>query len=427
MKPRKSSPEAVEVILCVYWYPFNQSPSLVNLVHELIESVNIKVCVDARFTLADNSKLAKYITTDIEIKRTGVILDLSRRERNKKWTKAFEKVKKRKWLLSIFHELMLFRQYLSRLISYTQLLRRQNKSAVYICADKTTLLPCLLAKRNPRIYYSLEATPIDEENSLVGRFLNLIERYYFKSHDVLLISQTEKRADLIQPRSRNRLLIPVTTRRDAISKNSYIRKEYNINENHTIVSVIGGLGEDQLTSKLLTSSSKWADEFLLFVHASGGKYSSWVIDFARSNPKKIILSKDIFSMEQAEDLLFAGSDIGIVLYDDLGFNYRNTAYSSGKLSAYLRAGIPVLMPAFEEYSELLDRYKLGVQINDVEEVGKSLDLIKNDYEFFSAQARRAFDGIYHYKNYSGMVTSRIKSIVEANQSTRRNTFYSGMK
>jgi len=422
MTGNQPSSANVEAILCVYWYPFCQSPSLVNLAHELIETSVFTACIDCRYATPVDTLLQKYILSDNSSPRKPTATALHAIPKAYSLSAIMVALRLVPALPWIVREIRSAKSYFSGLIPYVSLLKSQSKSAIYICADKFSLLPCLIASRRPQLYYSLEAGPIVEEHGLLRGLLSIIERIYLKIYKPILISQSKKRASVLQPQASNPLIIPVTSRRGAVSKADYIRKSYSISESRTIVSIIGGLGEDQLTSKLLHACLSWSDRFVLFVHSGSGSYHPNVINLSIAHPHKIILSTDSFSIDQAEDLLYAGSDIGVVLYDDLGFNYRNTAFSSGKLASYLRAGIPLLLPPFEEYSELLNEFKLGLQVRDLRSSESLLQVLLDEYSFFSAQARDAFQKIYHYNNYRGIVTSSLEAM-RTSKVNAKNTIY----
>jgi glycosyltransferase involved in cell wall biosynthesis len=68
--------------------------------------------------------------------------------------------------------------------------------------------------------------------------------------------------------------------------------------------------------------------------------------------------------------------------------------ASGKLTFYLKHGKPVLVSNFLSLSQLVEKYKFGIVINepsDPQEIKTAIDKIISSYSMYSNNARLCFE------------------------------------
>jgi hypothetical protein len=195
---------------------------------------------------------------------------------------------------------------------------------------------------------------------------------------------------------------------NSIDRSDRLRRLLDINDDRIILLSAGGMNDSDCTIDLILESRQFPDNFCLVLHSSNGNYSPGIIHAASQFPDRVILSTLKFSAEEASNIIYPGADIGIVFYRNNEINQMDTVFSSGKLAAFLRAGIPTLLPLFPQYRELLDHYKVGLQ-SSVTDISISASVILNNYPYFRSQALQAYDAIYNYKNYSGLVVESLRS------------------
>jgi hypothetical protein len=399
----KSSPDD-GIFLLVYLYPFDKSPSLQNLARDLTRKHPTVVLVDHRFASnlpADMEACSKSPAATSNRVNAGRTYERGRFET---FVRTRLPAALRRWMRDIY----IAQQLLIPLPRFCIWVRRQARSGTLIAADKPSLLASLLAGRIPGIYYSLEATPLREEDSYTYKLLNVLETAYVRLARPWVICQSRSRADLIQPDRSRQIIIPVTSDGQSFPRSRFLRDHFSIGPDKKILLIAGGLGSDQMTLEILGQVGGWDPSYVLVLHSASGKYAEEVLAAAQSdaNAGRVLLTEFNFSIEMAEELIYASADVGIVYYRDLGFNHRHTAYSSGKLAAFMRAGVPVIVPEFDEFEAALRQFRFGEPAS-IEAMGSKVAVILERYADYSGQASAAFEQIYSYKNHAMKISQVI--------------------
>lgn len=394
--------------LVVFYYPFASSPSLLNLYGDLVMDCYVKLLDANSVATSNNSPLKTSKRLELPQADSGQntnSLQSSRLYISAKnlITQFLDKINP-----LILAELNEIRNYLHGFIAFCRMLRSENDLDIYIVADKYSLLPALLAFRWPIVYYSLEVTPLSEERHWYLRILNIFESIFIRLCNPLVISQSMARANLLMPNLSKLLIIPVTCSKELGFKSDFLRSYLGIPDYKKILLCAGSLGHENLTDEILKRSKEWPDDYVLVLHSCYNKYNRHYIEAEANSPSRIILTRLSLSADEAEELIYPSADIGIIQYADLGFNYRNTVFSSGKLAAFLRAGIPLILPNFEEYNVLLKYYKVGIQANP-HQISDKVKIIFDNYSSFQYQCQKAYRKYYHYDNYRGKVFRKLLS------------------
>lgn len=400
--PPAAGSTAAGICLVVYFYPFDKSPSLQNLARDLMQTHRIALVVDHRFAAALPPDIQAHLHLPAAPAACAAAGTAYAKGRLETLVKTRFPALLRRWLRDAY----IARQLLVALPRFCTLVRRQSRSRIVIAADKPSLLASLLAGRVPRLYYSLEATPLREEDSVTYKLLNLVETLYVRLARPAVICQSAARADLVQPDRARQIIIPVTSDGPAFAPSGFLREHLSIGAGKKIVLIAGGLGADQMTLEIIEQVRHWDEGLVLVLHSASGQYSAEVLAAARTQAGRVLLTALRLSIEKAEELVYAGADVGIVYYRDVGFNHRHTAYSSGKLAAFLRAGVPVIVPEFAEFDAALARFRFGEPAS-IGAMGARIMSILERHADYSGQARAAFEQVYSYRNYAMKVSSYI--------------------
>lgn len=388
--------------MVVYMYPFDKSPSLQNLARDLRRTHRVTVLLDPRHAGALAPDIAACVATPVAAPAAAPPGRAYPRGR----LETFARERLPGWLRRWVRDLFIARQLLAPMPAFRRFLRGRPRPQWLMAADKPSLLACLLAGRVPELYYSLEATPLREEDSRTYQLLNVIETLYVRWAKPLVIAQSAARADLVQPRRERQILIPVTSDGAAFPRSRFLREHLGLAPEQRILLIAGGLGPDQMTFEILRQAPHWDPRFVLVLHAASGRYTPELLAAARDPALsgRVRLTELQLSIEEAERLVYASADLGLVFYRDIGFNHRNTAYSSGKLAAFLRAGVPVIVPDFDEFRAALARFRFGAAV-PVEGIGAAAVTLLADPEPYIHQARLAFDQVYSFGRYAGRVAA----------------------
>ncbi|MBW4605131.1 MAG: hypothetical protein KME29_37685 [Calothrix sp. FI2-JRJ7] len=111
------------------------------------------------------------------------------------------------------------------------------------------------------------------------------------------------------------------------------------------------------------------------------------------NSTNLFLSLNPLPYEEVYKI-FNAATIGVALYKGIDENFANIAKASGKLSAYLQYGKPVIMSNLKSLVELNTKYEFGKIIQDIscpKEINTALKDILSNYEIYSKNARVCFE------------------------------------
>jgi glycosyltransferase involved in cell wall biosynthesis len=112
------------------------------------------------------------------------------------------------------------------------------------------------------------------------------------------------------------------------------------------------------------------------------------------------------------DELVAAADIGVALYHGSIPNVRYVGKGSGKLNRYLRAAKPVIVDRNANL-EFVGDYDAGVVISHPCEVPSAISAITENYETFSANARRCFDEQLAFETHWPQVHAALGELMSA--------------
>jgi len=130
------------------------------------------------------------------------------------------------------------------------------------------------------------------------------------------------------------------------------------------------------------------------------------------NSKNLFLSLNLLPHDQV-DKIYASSTIGIAFYANPDDNHTKIAMASGKLAQYLKHGKPVLVSNFTSLSQLVEKYQIGIVINDpsdVQEIKVAIDKILSDYDRYSKNAKYCFEAEFDFAKKMEPILSFMNSL-----------------
>ncbi|MDY6868004.1 MAG: hypothetical protein SVT56_08880, partial [Chloroflexota bacterium] len=114
-------------------------------------------------------------------------------------------------------------------------------------------------------------------------------------------------------------------------------------------------------------------------------------------------------------MILSGIDAGLAFYRPdysgplTGDNLKYLGLASGKVSTYLRYGVPVVMNETGLYAEEVQRYKLGCVVCNIDKISEKLTEIKNND--YSQNAKSYFSDNLDFNIYADDVLLNILSVV----------------
>ena len=262
----------------------------------------------------------------------------------------------------------------------------------------------------PYMCWSLEILIREELYS--SRFLRLKDREVAANRGALLtIVQDEDRASLLAAQNdipTERIVhVPNAYRGVARRSKSYFAHQLlGIPAGETVVLAAGEVAPWAMSEQIVRSVSDWPEGFTLVVHSrfdlGANKHADRVV--AAADPRRVRFSTRPLPPAQYQSLVDS-ADVGLALYEPqpaerwLQGNLRTLGLSSGKLAAYLRAGVPVIVSRLKGPEGLVDGYRCGIVIEQADQLPGALRMVRGRHDEFSANAIRAFDGSLSVDRY----------------------------
>ena len=284
---------------------------------------------------------------------------------------------------------------------------RFNSYAHYICFDPHGFVLCkeMFPYSRP-IYYSLE---LYMANDHFGLFYppetRRKEREWMNDIRGLIIQSDEKdaifREDYKLSDEIPTFLLPVTqTGHSTREKSSYVRDKYRIDENKRIVL---HLGEIKWWFACIEIARHFAalDNWAILFH---GYYDEEYLEEMKrtlnsENIRNVIISDELYDSIDALGEIVQSCDVGLAWYSDISIGFRNCGRSSGKISAYLKFGLPVVVTKYPSTVETIEKAGCGVCVENYDEIGAALSKIEENYEEYSMAARAEYEKTYRFEKY----------------------------
>lgn len=277
----------------------------------------------------------------------------------------------------------------------------------YICFDPHAFLLCkkLFPQARP-IYYSLELYLKNDHFNLnyPEKVMNE-ERSEINNIKGLIIQSSEREAIFRKEYNLScqipTFLLPVTYLQSSVKeKSTMIREKYNIDRNKMIALHLGGIQEYFSCIELSLAFSKLDNWVLIFHGYHFGDYIEKLRKtIALNKIKNVFISDELYEQIEEMDPLLMSCDIGIAWYNDVSINFTTGGKSSGKISAYLRFGLPIIAKKYSSTVEAIENTGCGVCVDDFNEIKDAVLKIEKNYDFYSDNCRKEYDKIYWFENY----------------------------
>ncbi|MBW4615107.1 MAG: hypothetical protein KME21_17905 [Desmonostoc vinosum HA7617-LM4] len=187
-------------------------------------------------------------------------------------------------------------------------------------------------------------------------------------------------------------------------ENNYIRKMLNLSKEKfpSLVLQAGMICNDVYSEELAYAFKSIDNGCALIFHSSHKTdiQNPYIQLLQEINSTNLFLSLNPLPYEEI-DKVFASATIGLAFYKQINDNYAQIAKASGKLSFYLKHGKPVLVNNLESLSALVQKYQIGVVINDPTdsiEIQSALKTILDNYSFYSQNAITCFTEEFDFAN-----------------------------
>ena len=284
---------------------------------------------------------------------------------------------------------------------------QRNKFDIYIAVDPHGFFLCKnLFTNSVPFYYSLELFMKDDHFGLdYSDMICDFERKNINNINGLII-QSKGKGDLFKKDynlSDNIPIfyLPVTYKGHSTNeKNDYLRIKYSIPKEQKIAVHLGGIAEWFSCIEVANEFSKLKNWVLFF---QGYPSKEYLIKFKKyikdEKLNNIIISDEILENIDDLDKILKSCDIGIAWYNNISIGFRMAGKSSGKITAYLKYGLPVITNNYPESLDSIEKTQAGVCIESINQIPVAVDAISKNYEYYSKNAMIEYDTNYNFENY----------------------------
>ncbi len=267
-------------------------------------------------------------------------------------------------------------------------------------------------------YYNLEFYSTDRR-PLRNRIWNKVERALLKRCSLLIIHDKNRckiYKDLIGYQDIKCEVFPNTPISTDVTNAHMTRVKSicKIADKNRYLIYAGGLYRELGLDKLCRCLDQLPNEWCLILQSYDGvdeiMRTDNVLKLLSSN--RLVINSNPLSPSEYSALL-SMCDIGIAFYGKWDLNMRNVGLSSGKIAAYWKHGLPVLVNDIPFYSELLSFGKGGAIYYSYDEITSPLLSVIADYDAHHQGALFLFKKYFSLDSYSRVINDTIKELTSS--------------
>ena len=265
----------------------------------------------------------------------------------------------------------------------------------------------------PTAYWSLELYPWRESRGLRPRAKKWLE-YLCHRGASLTIVQDEARADFLAvdngvARS-SVVVVPAAPRGEATrGRGDFLRERLGIPASKKILLHAGTIDVWSCAAALAEAAQAWPDDWVLVLHGFGPREYVEEVRGECRVPGRVYISLDPVPYDQLDELI-GSADVGLALYEDLGLNHKLLGGASGKLSHYLKCGVPVIASGHPSLREVIEASGCGMCVESAAGVAAAARAIFDDYGRHRSNAFRCYEERLNFDNFFGEAARRIDSL-----------------
>ena len=273
------------------------------------------------------------------------------------------------------------------------------------------------------VYLSLE---LNDPNSLkvVAKIINLLERLAYRKSECIIVQDEDRFKTLCEYNQYQHpqvFYLPNSSSSseaivEELQTKNYFREKFNLNEDQFSCIVLqAGAIEDAVLSKELAQAFASINNGCALVFHEREKrelYDPYIKLLQEINSKNLFLSLEPVPYEQI-DCIYTSATIGLAFYKDINNNYSQISMASGKLSYYLKHGKPVIVNNLQSLARLIEKYKIGVVVQDPLnslEMESAIETILSNYSFYSKNAIICFEEEFDFAKKINPILSFIESL-----------------
>ena len=295
-------------------------------------------------------------------------------------------------------------------------LHRTGQIGNIICVDPRAFWTCrkFLPSAKP-VFYSFELYEAADSSSGYTPTVEEETRQHIRTIRGLIIQSEEResifRADYDLPKTTPTLLLPVTYRGPAVgAKLRLLHERYSMPEETRVALHLGAIDSWCWCIELARTFSKVPGWVLLFHgYARPGYLRDLKSIISVEKIENVVISEAFHQDLEGFYPLVQSSDLGLAWYENTSPNVRTSGTSSGKISAYLKFGLPVVTKRYTGTVRALESRGCGVCVDTIQDIPQAIKRIEDGYSHYSQNALREFERVYRFERYESSILEFLQS------------------
>lgn len=271
-----------------------------------------------------------------------------------------------------------------------------------------TGMACMIRK-TPYGYFCLEIKCFDQIRNIKDKVMKFLEIHFNKKANFTIVQDKSRKELIIKTHALEDdsiFCIPNSYIGSFNEWSDYLRNKFDIPRNKIIVLYSGALESWAIDENLILSVNGWDNNYVLVLHGYCrsdylDKVLKPVVEKMNSKRKKIYLSLNL--VDETEYMrLVSSADLGLAWYrKNLPENVSIIGLSSGKMNAFLRCGIPVIVPTYlKDLCKFAKKYKIGMAVSSEHEIQNGISEIMNRYNYYKCNTITYYkDNLDFEKNF----------------------------
>lgn len=217
-------------------------------------------------------------------------------------------------------------------------------------------------------------------------------------------------------------LIPLASSGKPEHPTRRLRDYLGIPPEKKVAITMGSISNWSMTPEIISTIDSWPDDWVLIIHDRYGRTELELkkLDCNLSNR----LNSKVYISNQASDLVdemsevLAGVNVGLAFYKPVftspytGNNLKYLGISSGKISTFLRHGVPIILNEIGTYSDFAKKHGFGMVIHDLKNIGTNLNQLVHPEK--SQQAQKFYLEYLNFEIYQDIIWNKLQDAASAN-------------
>jgi hypothetical protein len=181
--------------------------------------------------------------------------------------------------------------------------------------------------------------------------------------------------------------------RGEIQRNNFLHNKFSLKSDVSLLVTAGSLSPEFLSKETVIASQNLPQGWICILHSSRPRLENdpYIMELLNANNQhRAVFSFDPLPYESVFKI-FSSANIGLALYGDVGgANTTEVGLASGKLSHFLKFGVPVIVSDFPMLRDFVMKHRVGIPLADLTDLPRAINTILDDYEGYCKRAAETF-------------------------------------